>query len=769
MKKEKNKKTKKNWWKRSILVVWLIFFLGLGTFYLYIRAVSANMFHWFGDLPSYKQLENPTNDLSSELIAADGVSLGKYFRTNRSQVDYREISPNMINALEAVEDVRFREHAGVDLRGLTRAITGAILGRDGSGGGSTLTQQLAKNLFGTRGQDFDGAIAKKWPKFRIFIQKTKEWIVAVQLEKSYTKDEIITMYLNTVEFGSNAAGIKVASQTFFAKGPDSLNILESALLAGIVQAPTRHNPILNPEGALSRRNTVLFQMKKYGKISQDVYDSLKNQPITLDYKVDSHNRGLATYFRSVAGNYLRRWARENGYDLYEDGLKIYTTIDSKMQLYAEQAVAEHMSELQEVFYKEFKGKNPWLDDNGREIPGFVMSQMKKTGFYKGLEEKYKEDTDSIKIVLNTPKNMSVFSWEGSVDTLMTPMDSLKHYLHFLHAGFLSMDPHTGDIKAWVGGINHTYFQYDHVLQGKRQPGSTFKPIVYTAAIDNGYSPCFTVVDAPVSFKLSNGDTWTPKNADNKYTGEKMTLRQAMARSVNSITAEMMKRIGPQTVVDYGHRLGIQSPLDPVPALCLGASDVSVYELVGTYGTFVNDGYWIMPSFLTRIEDKYGNVLQEFPSRTQQAISPATAYTMLHMLKGATEEKDGTATGLSRELRQGNEIGAKTGTTSNYSDGWFMGVTKDLVSGVWVGGEDIHIHFNSLRYGQGARMAMPIWEKYMLKIYADSTLSYTKGPFPRPDVELPFELNCTLYPSDSTSTEADSIAYQPVELKAEDAF
>lgn len=761
--KPKNKKNSGKLTSNIIKGIWIAFVAMLVFMPLFIFSVSVNLFNLYGEQPSLRSLENPEEELSSELYSADNVLLGKYFRENRSPVSYEELSPNLINALIAVEDYRFEQHSGIDLRGLSRAVVFYLLPASYAGGGSTLSQQLAKNLFETRSERYEGAL-HGIPGLGKFIDKVKEWIVAVKLERSYTKKEILQMYLNTVPYGSNAHGIKVAAQTYFNTTPDSLNIQEAALLAGMVQAPSRHNPVYNYESALHRRNVVLAQMLKYNMLTRETFDSLKLLPIDLDYKVANHNQGLATYFRSVIGSYLRNWANEHGYDLYEGGLKIYTTIDSRLQEYAEEAVSEHMSSLHKTFIDHWKGRNPWIDEQGREIKNFLSTVAKRTPRYRNLVAIYGERSDSVDILMKKPIPMRVFSWHGEIDTVMSPMDSIRYYKHFLQAGFMAMDPHSGQIKAWVGGINHKYFKYDHVMQGKRQPGSTFKPILYAAAIDNGYSPCYEVYDTPVTFEASGDQpAYKPNNAEGTYSGQRMTIREGMARSINSIAAFMIKKIGPATVVDYARRLGIESPLDPVPALSLGTSDVSIYELVGAYSTFVNEGVYTKPYFITRIEDKNGNVLQEFPPRTREALSEETAYLMLHMLKGTTEwygedhDRFGTAVGLGRYglLSDSNEVGGKTGTTANYSDGWFVGVTKDLVAGVWVGGDDRSIHFRTLALGQGGRMAMPIYGRFMEKVYKDPSLDITKGPFKRPSRGLSVEIDCDRY-KHQDAIEADSL-------------
>lgn len=744
--------------KYSLRVFWIVFILGVLGIPTIFLMVKNDAFGWFGGLPSLAALERPDPDLSSELISADGVSLGKYFRKNRTPVTYEELSPELVNTLLVTEDVRFKNHSGIDLKGLARAVIGKLT-FSFQGGGSTLTMQLAENLFKTNTAE-QGTLYRSRTLGQI-ITKLKEWIIAVQLEKSYTKEEILAMYLNTVEFGSNSYGIKVAAKTFFNKLPSQLNYSESAVLVGAINAPTRWSPVLNPDNAHRKRTEVLWNLHKYGVIDRIQFDTLNRDSIQLNYKVENQNEGLATYFRTVAKNYLVNWAIENGYDLFDDGLKIYTTIDSRMQKYAEEAVAEHMDTLQQIFNEHWQGENPWIDDDNNEIPEFLDMAIKRTDAYRSLRSRFGDQKDSIEYYLNKKKRMKVFSWEGEIDTVFSSYDSLNYYKRFLQAGFMSMDPRTGYIKAWVGGINHEYFKFDHVKQGKRQPGSTFKPIVYTAAIDNGYSPCFPVVDAPVSFSLPGQDppTWVPQNSNSRFTGEVMTIRQAMAQSVNSITAFMMNRIGPSTVVDYAKRLGIESHLDAVPSLCLGAGgDVSIYEMVGAYSTFVNKGTYIKPFFISRIEDKNGNVIQQFVPDEQEAINEETAYLMLHMLKGVVEM--GTGRALDYELKVDNEIGAKTGTTQNASDGWFIGVTKDLVSGAWVGGDDRSIRFRQWVLGQGGRTALPIWERYMKKIYADETLGYEKGYFEKPTKPLNTVIDCELY--EENTNPSDSVDYDVVD-------
>ena len=736
--------------KNIILSLWLGFIIVFIFILFLFFSIQKNHFNLYGELPSLEDLEKPKSELSSELYSADNIILGKYFRYNRTPTRYDELSDELIETILVTEDIRYYEHSGIDLRGLIRAGYGVFkniitLGQTGlEGGGSTITQQLAKNLFKTR--KMKGKLTEV-PGIGIFIVKLKEWIVAIQLEKFYTKKEILSMYLNTAEFGSNAYGIKVASDTYFKKSPSEINYNEAAILVGLINKPTKYNPIYNPEFAKRKRTEVLYNLYKYNKINRAKYDSLNSSSFGLKYKVENQNVGMATYFRTVVKNYLVQWSKENGYDLFADGLKIYTTINSTLQKYAEKSVENQMKKLQLLFDEHWENKNPWIDEKGFEIKNFISNSIKRSNQYKFYAKKFNKDSLKIYNELKKRKKMKVFTWNGEVDTIFSAIDSLKYYKRFLQAGFISIEPKSGHIKAWVGGINHKYFKYDHVKQGKRQPGSTIKPIVYAAAIDNGYSPCYPVVDAPVVFELPGQDPpyWRPDNHNSKWSGETMTLRKAMAKSVNSITAFMTKKLTPNTVVDYAKKLGISSDLEPVPAVCLGAGgDVSLFDLVGAYSTFINRGVWTEPFFISRIEDKYGNLIQSFVPKKIESLNEETAYIMLHMLKGSKEEEGGTARGLDPTLTSNNDVGAKTGTTQNASDGWFIGVTKNLVSGAWVGGDDRSIRFRNWVLGQGARTAMPIWQEYMLDAYNDSTLNINKGQFDKPTKTISIEIDCDKY-------------------------
>jgi penicillin-binding protein 1A len=712
----------KPWIGKTIKYVWIAFLCFVIGFPLYIYTVKIDLFGLYGAMPTTIEIENPENDFSSEVISADGVSLGRYYRFNRSQAQFEDLSEDLVNTFILSEDHRYKNHSGLDFEAFLRVIYGGLT-FNMQGGGSTITQQLAKNLY-TRNPDkaLDGHIAKLGGYPKRIIEKTKEWIISVDLERNFTKEEIIAMYFNTVEFSSNSYGIKVASETYFNKQPDSLNLHESAVLVGMLQNPSLYNPKRWPERALKKRNTVLDKLykHKYKIQTREQLDSVKALPLDLNFNLQNQNEGLATYFRTVLGNYLLQYCKARGIDLYNSGLKIYTTIDTRMQKYAEEAVTTQMKTLQKQFEAEWKSRkrNPWVDESGREIGDFLQKRIRQSDAYKAYAAKYGENSDSLKIMLNLKKQMTVFSWDGERDTLFSSYDSLNYYKHFLQTGFMAVDPYTGHIKAWVGGINHKYFKYDHVKQGTRQPGSTFKSFVYGLAMENGWSPCVIKKDIAPQFNLPNQPPWYPLNADgSRGQGESMTIRKAMAQSVNSITAQVMQELKAENVVEFAHRVGIQSKLDAVPSLCLGTSDVSLYEMVGAYATFVNSGIYTEPIYITRIEDKNGNVVEIFNPKTREALNEQTAYKMIYMLRGGAEEEGGSSLGLSKEVRHGNEVGGKTGTTNDASDGWYMGITHDLVAGAWTGGDERAIHFPSWVFGQGGRTARPIWDLFMQKLYA----------------------------------------------------
>ncbi len=728
--------------KRFLIIFWSVLLVPILVIFLYIRAIGSG---YFGKLPSFEELENPKSNLASEVYSSDQVLLGKYYFQNRSNSRFKELSPTLVNALKATEDVRFEEHSGVDFTGLVRVLFKTILGgNQGAGGGSTITQQLAKNLF-PRGE--------KMSKLHMINRKIMEWIIAVQLEKNYTKEEILAMYLNTVEFGSNAYGIKSAAKIFFNRTTDSLKVEEAAMLVGMLKAPSLYSPVKNPKNAFERRNVVLQQMNKYNYLTKHDYDSLKKIPIekSLKYNVEDQNAGLAGYFREYLRNDMMKWCREHRkadgtpYNLYRDGLKIYTTINSKMQRYAEEAVVEQLKGspakkeigLQAEFYEHWKGQEPWGQNT--EI---LISGMKRSERYLELRA-MKAPEDSIKKVFDTKVPMTIFSWSGEKDTIMSPMDSIKYYKYFLQSGFMSMEPKTGFVRAWVGGINYKYFKYDHVKEGHRQVGSTFKPFIYALAMQEGYSPCYKVPNSRVTFVDEFGHSWSPENSDGQY-GGMLTLKAALANSVNCVSAFLMKQFGPRAVINMARTLGITSQIDTVPSICLGTPDLSVYEMVGAYGTFANQGTWTEPQYITRIEDKNGTIIGEFFSKRRDAISPETAYLMLDLMKGVVDY--GTSTWIRSKFNLTNPIAGKTGTTQKHSDGWFMGITPELVSGCWVGAEDRAVHFRYIDKGQGAYMALPIWALYMQKVYGDKTLHYSQADFEKPSGKLGVETNCFKYES-----------------------
>ena len=712
--------------RAKIITLWLVLmspFVALTTV-LYLTSIS-----FFGPLPTFEQLENPKNSLATEIISEDGKVLGKYFYENRSNIKYEDLPQNLINALIATEDVRFRSHTGIDIRALLRAVKGQLLGQD-AGGASTITQQLAKMLFTDRPSS----------GLERVMQKLKEWIIAVRLEKQYTKDEIIAMYFNKYDFVNNAVGIKSAAQVYFNTTPAELSTIESAMLVGMLKNSALYNPNRRDSLTRVRRNVVLSQMDKYGLLVNDEkLDSLQAQPIVLDFKKASHNEGLSPYLREyIRVGFLKEWCANNSkpdgtpYNLYTDGLKVYTTINSRMQSFGEEAMRTHMSSLQKDFYKHWKGysKAPFPKDFEQEQIDMIMEQaMKRSERYRKLKLAGKSKKE-IKKAFRKKVPMTVFSWKGERDTIMSPMDSIKYYKYFIHSGMMSMDPRNGHVKAYVGGINYKHFKYDHVAVGKRQVGSTFKPFLYAIAMQEGYSPCYQIPNVPVVFEKEQWGLekdWVPSNSDDKYEGLMISMKFGLANSINTITAYIMKQFGPHAVVDLARKMGITSKLSAVPSVCLGTFDLSVYEMVGAYSTFANKGIWTEPIIITRIEDKNGVVLEEFTPKTTEAMSAQTADIMVRMLQGVVDGvenpqdgiKKGTGVRLRFKYQFENEIGGKTGTTQNNSDGWFMGITPNLVTGVWSGNEDRSIHFRDTYYGQGANMALPVWAEYMQRVYADT--------------------------------------------------
>lgn len=748
---------------------WMVFTGGILLFILTFLSASWGL---LGEMPDHTILENPKTHLATEIISSDDKTLGKfYLNDNRTPVDYNELPKHLVDALVATEDIRYYDHSGIDARGTIRAF--AYLGK--KGGASTISQQLARQLFvGVRSKN----------KFEAITQKIKEWVIAIRLERQYTKEEIIAMYFNIYDFGNNADGIRSAARIYFGKEPKELDVKESAMLVGMFKNSSLYNPRAhrNPVGTKNRRNVVFSQMAKYDFISEQQKDSLQKTELDLNYSPESHREGIATYFRAYLDGFMKDWIKNNPkpngekYNLYNDGLKIYTTIDSRMQKHAEDAVQRHMPRLQ----AEFDNQNtpdrnktaPFLELDENEIKSLMKTSKRRSERWRVLKNQGKNE-EEIEASFYKPVQMTVFGWKNGkaseIDTILKPIDSMRYYKSFLHPGMMSMDPQTGHVKAWVGGMNYRHFQYDHVKQGRRQVGSTFKPFVYATAIDQLHlSPCDTLPRQQITIeaeKYGNPEPWTTKNSDGKYEGF-LTLKAALANSVNTVTARLMDKVGPQPVIDLARRLGVESEIPPVPAISLGTPDLSVYEMVAAYATFVNKGVYNKPVMVTRIEDKNGTVLYQFTPESRDVLSEEVAYTTVNLMQGVVESGSGRRlvhnwagkqavykeiiTGYPYELT--NPIAGKTGTTQNQSDGWFMGMVPNLVTGVWVGAEDRAAHFNSLTYGQGASMALPIWALYMKSCYEDSSLDVSKSNFEKPQ-ELSIEVDCDKL-MDSISDEKD---------------
>jgi penicillin-binding protein 1A len=737
---------------KKVKILWISFFSLLLLFLFFIFSVSINLFSLFGEIPDTEVLENPKSEIASEVYSSDNVMLVKYYSNfNRSPVEFKDLPENLKNALIATEDVRFRKHSGIDIKGIMAIPFALLTGQ--KRGSSTITQQLVKNLFKTRiSEKYQGPLGRN-----IIATKVKEWIAAIRLECAYTKDEILLMYLNTVDFGSLSFGIKSSARTYFNTTPEKLKVEQSALLIGLLKGPSYYSPVRHPERALNRRNTVLSQMVKYNYLSEEAFNSLKQIPISLKYTNQAENVGLAPYFTNSIKSHVMKLCHEKGFDLYEDGLKIYTTIDSRMQMYAEESMRKHMSFLQKEFFAHWKGRAPWTDIKHKEIKGFIEKAAKKSDRYKLLKEELGDDENAIWAEMKKPVRMRVFTWNGGKDTTLSPMDSIKYSLHFLHMGFMSMDPQNGYVKAWIGDIDNRFFKYDHVKQGARQPGSAFKPIIYSYALENGYTPCSIVYDVPVTFAMPGGESWTPKNSHGSATGQPLTLKQALAESINTVSAYLMQQFGPEPIVELAKKFGITSELDPVPPLCLGTSDVSVFDLTTAYSVFVNHGIRVDPIFITRIEDKNGNVIVEMEkSEPSRVISEESAYAMVQMLKGTTEESTGTAVSLKTVYHLPYEVGGKTGTTQSSSDGWFMGITPGLVTGIWVGGENRAIRFRNMTLGQGAKMALPMFGYYMQKVYDDYSFGIPVGNFLKPE-SVNIQTNCAASDTLDFSSPSDSLS------------
>lgn len=744
MKKSTPKKvTKSN--SDYIKLFWKIFLGGVLAVALLFFLASVGA---LGKMPSFEELENPDSNIATEIISADGKVIGKFYKQNRVPIKFNDLPDHLVNALIATEDERYYEHSGIDGRGTVRAF--AKLGTDG--GASTITQQLAKLLFNGEGSK---------NKIERALQKIKEWIIAVRLERQYTKKEIIALYLNQVDFVNGAVGISSAARIYFNKTPKELSLQESALLVGMLKNPSLYNPNRKEQSrklsVFYRRNTVLGQMKKNNFITEAEETKYAKDSIVLDFKPESHNAGIATYFREYLREYMKKWVKEHPkadgteYNIYSDGLKIYTTIDSRMQQYAEEAVEEHLVNLQKLFFeREKRNKNaPFHNITKEQTNGILNRAMKSSERWRLMKSEGKT-TDEILASFDKKASMKVFTWKGERDTIMTPKDSILYYKHFLQTGLVAMEPQTGHIKAWVGGINQKYFQYDHAGIGARQVGSTFKPFVYATAIEQlGMSPCDSIFDSPHTIprgKWGNAQSWTPKNSGGGYRGL-TNLKVGLANSINTISAKLMDRVGPKAVVDMAHNLGITTEIPKQPAIALGAVEITVKEMVGAYSTFANKGVYIEPSFVTKITDKNGVILDQIIPESRDIVNQDVAYAVVKLMEGVTQDgsgkrlRTGNVNGItSYSYKHANDIAGKTGTTQNNSDGWFMGMVPNLTTGVWVGNEDRAAHFSSTLYGQGAAMALPIWGIFMDKCYKDTTLSVSKEAFERPE-EMTIKVDC----------------------------
>lgn len=760
---------KENTRKKTVKWFWILVTAPFALVLLALLLVGA-----FARIPSFEELEHPDNKLATQVLSDNGEVLATFHIENRTYVSYDELSPYLVEAAVATEDARFYRHSGIDMKGLARVFFKTILMRDSSqGGGSTITQQLAKTLYPRREVN---SRVPGWSKVMMVWTKLKEWITAVKLERDYTKEEIVDMYLNSIFFGSGAYGVKAASETFFAKEPSDLKVEEAALLVGMVNKPTRYNPVLNPERSLERRNFVIGQMHKNGYLTREQCDSIQQVPITLSYQVQDHNSGLAPYFRDMirrdmtakaplrsdyqyAEDFSRdslRWKEDplygwlnknkkpdgSRYDLDRDGLRIYTTINAKMQKYAEEAVAEHLGKnLQKSFDREVKWKKnkPFANDVDSKTVQTLMKQARRWSDRYRLQHKAGKSDEEIYAQFSKPVKMRVFAWnsKGYADTTMTPDDSIRYYKSILRCGFVAMEPQTGYVKAYVGGPNYRYFKYDNVRQGKRQIGSTVKPFLYTLAMQEGLSPCDKVVNQSQTFVLFDGSTWTPRSTDKEeWLGKTVTLRWGLAHSSNNISAFLMKELGPEALARMMRQMGVRSHIDEVYSLCVGPVEVSVFDMVSAYNTFPSHGTYITPQYVTRITDGDGRELGSFTTQKREAISEQTAYLMVNLMSGVINE--GTGSRLRSVYGLRGEIAGKTGTTNDNSDGWFIGYTPNITAGVWVGGEDRQVHFNSLALGSGSNMSLPIWGIWMKKCLADPSIGWSmeNDSFVAPSTGIP---------------------------------
>ncbi|MFM2291201.1 MAG: hypothetical protein RIS29_1014 [Bacteroidota bacterium] len=774
----------KNWWKKLIetLALWWtsfvawrkrrlqrykglvwyrkmanLFVTSIILFIIYLFLVDINFLWLFGKSPSLHSISHPEQSEASFIISSDGKVLGKYYHENRTPVTYNEISSKLIKTLISTEDERFYQHFGIDFQGVVAAMKDMTKGR--SRGASTITQQLVKNMYKTRNQYSTGLFGYI-PGLKLIVMKTKEWTTAVKIEIFYSKQDILTMYFNTVDFGSNAFGIHTAAKTFFNTTPAKLNYEQSAVLVGLLKATSYYSPLSHPKRSLERRNVVIENLFTHKVISKTECDSLKDLPLKLNMKQEQNLDGDALHFRAYLDKYLHDWEVQNGYDIYADGLKIYVTLDSRMQKYAEEAVDKQMRVIQKRFFEHWRGQNPWQDENHKDIVNFVEDIAKKTKYYKSLKKRFPNDADSIDYYLNKPHRTKVFDYKnGEKDTTLSVMDSIRYMNHFLHCSFAAMEPNTGEVKAWVGDINFKYWQYDKVAQGKRQPGSTFKLFVYTAAMQHGHSPCDMFSDKPVTWTYDeNGakKSWSPRNANGNFMSHQVSLKNAFAQSINTIAVQLAQEVGIPEVIRYAHLLGIKTPLDDKPSTSLGSSDVSLLELLNSYATVVNEGMYHDPILVTRIEDKNGKVIFEAKRDQRRVIPYETSWLMTELLKGGMTEPGGTSQALwAWDLFKYNtDFGGKTGTSSNHSDAWFVGVTPKLIGGAWVGGEHRSVHFRTGALGQGSRTALPVFAEFMERVLKDESLKQYRGKFPtKPKEPITKEYGCHSYfKPDTTSTD-----------------
>lgn len=723
---------------------------GVIALFIYLGAVDINFLWLFGKSPGFAQIKNPTTASASEIYSSDGKLIGKFFNENRTPVTFNEVNPLFWKALIDTEDERFYHHIGIDFQGIFSAAKDAIVGNDARGA-STITQQLAKNMFRVRTQ-YSTGILGKIPGIKMLVMKSKEWIIALKLEMLYDKNEILTMYANTVDFGSNSYGIKTASKTYFNTTPSQLTVEESAVLVGMLKATTHYNPISNPENSLRRRNVVMKLMEAKGDLTKAQYDSLSTIPIKLHYSVETNYDGQALYFREAIANYLKDWCEENGYDLYTSGLKIYTTLDTRMQRYAEEAARKQMKQIQRNFNNHWGKNNPWIDENGQVIPGFIEQIAQRQPVYKYLSAKFPHQPDSISYYLNQPHTVKLFDYEhGTIEEQMSTMDSIRYMVRFMHCSMVAMEPQTGAVRAWVGDIDFNSWKYDKVT-AMRQPGSTFKLFVYTEAMNQGLTPCDKRRDEYISMQVYDKKkqqevTWTPGNANGRFSGDSIPLKGAFARSINSIAVRLGQEMGIKRIIETAHKMGIKSPLDDAPALALGASDVNLLEMANAYCTVANDGKHHEPVLVTRIEDSEGRQVYIAPTKSEQVIPYKSAFFMQQLLMGGLREPGGTSMSLGGYVGKYRDTdwGGKTGTSNNHSDAWFMGVSPKLVVGAWVGGEYRSIHFRTGALGQGSRTALPICGYFLQEVLNDPAFKAYHAKFSKPKDD---DITRSMYTCDS---------------------